>query len=60
MAEMKVERTADGREIVYHVCIHPEVFEWLSVPELTKKLTEQFTGHLDEVLYPIRDGEEVK
>ena len=51
MAEMKVEHTADGREIVYRVYVHPEVFNWFSVEVLIKTLTAQFKEHLDEALY---------
>ncbi|KKL64995.1 hypothetical protein LCGC14_2159410 [marine sediment metagenome] len=47
MAEIKVEHTAEGREIIYHVHVHPEVFQWLAVEELIDKLADQFREHLD-------------
>ena len=50
MATMKVERTAEGQEIVYHVYVHPEVFNWLDTDELADYITGQFRGHLDSTL----------
>ena len=55
MAEMKVEHTADGREIVYRVYIHSEMFALMSVVELRKKIVCQFDNNLDETLYEIKE-----
>ncbi len=55
MAEMKVEHTADGREIVYRVYVHPEVFNWHEVKDLIDILTKQFREHVADTLYTIRD-----
>ncbi len=58
MAEMKVEHTAEGREIVYRVYVHPEMFNWLTMEELIKKLSGQFENHLDEVLGVMKDEQQ--
>ncbi len=50
MAELKVEHAADGKEIVYRVYVHPEVFNWLSVDDLSTKMTEQFEALLVDAL----------
>ena len=55
MAEMKVEYTADGREIVYRVYIHQEMFVLFSLSELMTKLNKQFSSHLDVTLYEIKE-----
>ena len=55
MAEMKVEHTADGREIIYRVYVHPETFNWLTVKELMGKLSDQFVEHLDEILWDMKN-----
>ena len=58
MAEMKVEHTADGRELVYRVYVHPEVFNWFGVEVLIKALAAQFEDILTTNLYDLK--EEVK
>ena len=55
MATMKVERTAEGQEIVYHVSVHPEVFNWLDTDELADAITIQFRGHLDSTLQKLSE-----
>ena len=50
MATMKVERTAEGKDIIFTVHVHPEVFNWLSLAELENYITDQFRGHLDSTL----------
>jgi hypothetical protein len=50
MATMKIEHTADGRELVYRVYVHPEVFNWLDTNELADHIEEQFREHLDGAL----------
>jgi hypothetical protein len=56
MATMKVEHTADGREIVYRVYVHPEVFNWLDTTELADHMETQFREHLDGALQEILEG----
>ena len=55
MAEIKVEHTADGREIVYRVYIHSEMFALMSVVELRKKIVNQFSADLDTTLYEVKE-----
>ena len=50
MATMKVEHTAEGKDIIFTVHVHPEVFNWLDVEELSDYITGQFRGHLDSTL----------
>ena len=56
MATMKVEHTADGREIVYRVSVHPEVFNWHEVEELLDILTRQFRANLDTSLWELKES----
>ena len=55
MATIKVEHTAEGRELVYRVYVHPEVFNWHEVSELTTILTNQFRENLNPVLYDLEE-----
>jgi hypothetical protein len=56
MSTMKVEHTADGRELVYRVYVHPEVFNWHDIDELMDILTMQFRSNLEEGLREIQES----
>ena len=56
MATMKVEHTAEGRELVYRVYVHPEVFNWHGVEDLLDILTMQFRANLEPSLSELKDS----
>ncbi len=58
MAEMTVERTAEGQALVYRMCIHPEVFELMDHEELVSAMTIRFEELLADTLREMRGEEE--
>ncbi|KKM00024.1 hypothetical protein LCGC14_1808540 [marine sediment metagenome] len=58
MPTITVEHTADGREIVYRVYIHPGVFSWFSVEQLIRALLDEFEEQLTTALYDLKEGVE--
>ncbi len=60
MAEMKVEHTGDsgGRDLIYHVHVHAEVFQWLTITSLVNVMSDQFKEYLEENLVAIKEGRE--
>ena len=55
MPTMKIEHTADGREIVYRVYIHPGVFSWFSTDQLIRALADEFEEQLVTALYDLKE-----
>ncbi len=60
MAEMKIEHTADagGRDIVFRVHVHEEVFQWLTITAIMKLMSDQFKEYLEDRLIAIKEGQE--